>query len=270
MAERLKLVYLNIIFLISYYHYLLGKFTKWQVYHTPPGFASTANPCESFNGKLKEIFTSRELLNMETFLTIALDELCPFYSLNHRDFLFYRLPDKKCREASNSLDVKNFTRVNETTVYYQGKSRIYQIDFNTNACTCRFYIAYAICAHIYVACKHFNRALNGCINHRNYTYRSKRGAKPKAKPASQYLLTVPVSQKRGSDDLNDESSDDCGDNGADGQPVSKKSRTQPKPEQQGAKTKRGRGRSRLTEAEKASRKATGGRPKKAAKALTVD
>ena len=64
--------------------WLTGNNTKWQIFHTPPGFASTANPCESFNGKLKELFTGRERLSVQVFIQIALDQLAPFYSTNHR------------------------------------------------------------------------------------------------------------------------------------------------------------------------------------------
>lgn len=69
--------------------WLNGKFTKWQIWHTPPGFASTANPIESFNGKIKELFTQHEKLSVFYFLTLALDQLCPFYSLNNREFFFF-------------------------------------------------------------------------------------------------------------------------------------------------------------------------------------
>ena len=62
--------------------WLEGKFSKWQIFHTPPsnlywykswkkhieifcyiGFASTDNPCESFNAQLKDGFTARAKLS---------------------------------------------------------------------------------------------------------------------------------------------------------------------------------------------------------------
>lgn len=71
--------------------WLSGKFTKWQIFHTPPGFATTANPCESFNGKIKEVFTEHVKLSIISFITLALDKIIPHYCFNNREFLFYRL-----------------------------------------------------------------------------------------------------------------------------------------------------------------------------------
>ncbi|EGZ30734.1 hypothetical protein PHYSODRAFT_415010, partial [Phytophthora sojae] len=30
-----------------------GRFWRWQVHHTPQGYSTTNNPCESFNAMLK-------------------------------------------------------------------------------------------------------------------------------------------------------------------------------------------------------------------------
>lgn len=97
--------------------------------------------------------------------------------------------------------------MNEHIVRYAGKSSIYNIDFTVNSCTCRYYLAYAICAHIVVACELYERALNSNITKRNYVYRNKRGKKPAARPALQYLLTVPVTSAQAQANENEESNE---------------------------------------------------------------
>jgi hypothetical protein len=250
--------------------WLTGKFTNWQIWHTPPGFASTDNPCESFNGKLKELFTLREKLSVVGFLKIALDQLVPFYSMNYRDFLFYRLPNKTCRSAAAELQASNFKKISENIVRYSDNTNIHRIDFTHNSCSCRFYLAYAICAHIVAACKIFDRQLNGAKTFRNYVYRSKRGAKPKAQPAAQYLLQ----QKRPLEDDEDEEESSH---------VAKKPTLETSPVAVAAvagagindlATKRSRGRPRKLVEELQSKetieKRKRGRPKKASTALIAD
>lgn len=55
-------------------------------------------------------------------------------------------------------------------------------------------MAYAMCSHLVRGSKLFDRPLCGTLGARGYVYRSKRGAKPKANPDHQYLLTQPIEQ----------------------------------------------------------------------------
>lgn len=55
-------------------------------------------------------------------------------------------------------------------------------------------MAYAMCSHLVIGSKLFDRPLCGTLGARGYVYRSKRGAKPKANPDHQYLLTQPIEQ----------------------------------------------------------------------------
>ncbi|OWZ07206.1 hypothetical protein PHMEG_00020432 [Phytophthora megakarya] len=48
--------------------WLQGKFVRWQCFHTAGGFASTNNPVEQFNKKLKRDYTLRQRLKMGTLL----------------------------------------------------------------------------------------------------------------------------------------------------------------------------------------------------------
>lgn len=80
----------------------------------------------------------------------------------------------------------------DQVVFYHAPNRVYEINFELNSCTCRWYLAYAICAHVVVACKIYEHDLYSSITTRPYTTRSKRGKKPKQAPAIQYLQVPSV------------------------------------------------------------------------------
>ena len=79
---------------------------------------------------------------------------------------------------------------------YQGKSRAHEIDFERYTCTCRYYLAYAMCAHLCLACKVYGRELFVKKTTRKYLVRSKRGPKVKTNPALQYFRSEPTTSKR--------------------------------------------------------------------------
>ena len=66
-----------------------GKFSNWQVFASPPGFASTNNPLESFNKIIKLHFTQFDSKVILAFISIVINHLIPYYSLNEKEFLLY-------------------------------------------------------------------------------------------------------------------------------------------------------------------------------------
>ncbi|ETL83454.1 hypothetical protein L917_16606 [Phytophthora nicotianae] len=67
--------------------WLYGRYWKWQRYFTPPGFASTNNPVETFNARLKRDYTLRRRLKMGTLLR-ELSACCHDVSSTIRSFSF--------------------------------------------------------------------------------------------------------------------------------------------------------------------------------------
>ncbi|ETI36520.1 hypothetical protein F441_17225 [Phytophthora nicotianae CJ01A1] len=67
--------------------WLYGRYWKWQRYFTPPGFASTNNPVETFNARLKRDYTLRRRLKMGTLLR-ELSACCHDVSSTTRSFSF--------------------------------------------------------------------------------------------------------------------------------------------------------------------------------------
>lgn len=91
-----------------------------------------------------------------------------------------------CKSLANNMAKSKFRRATDTKVYYISSTATYQINFEFNSCSCRWYLAYAICAHVVAACKNFDREVSSRMS-KGFIYRSRRGPKPRAKPASQYL-----------------------------------------------------------------------------------
>ncbi|RLN86730.1 hypothetical protein BBJ28_00020164 [Nothophytophthora sp. Chile5] len=53
--------------------WLCGRFTRWQCFVTPPGFAKTNNPVEQFNKELKRDYSLRSLLSVNALAQAFLD-----------------------------------------------------------------------------------------------------------------------------------------------------------------------------------------------------
>jgi hypothetical protein len=71
--------------------WLTGPFTRWQAYHTSTGFATTNNPCETFNAVLKRDYTLRRRLKVGSLLR-ELGACCQDQSSSVRAFEFVVLP----------------------------------------------------------------------------------------------------------------------------------------------------------------------------------
>ena len=72
-----------------------GTFVNWQIFKSPPGFATTNNPMEAFNKIIKAQYTNYEEQPLLAFILIVVLHMIPFYSELGREFLFYRIPHKK-------------------------------------------------------------------------------------------------------------------------------------------------------------------------------
>ncbi|KAE9333223.1 hypothetical protein PR003_g14125 [Phytophthora rubi] len=71
--------------------WLTGNFTSWLAYMTPPGFATTNNPAETFNALLKRDYTLRRRLKMGSLLR-ELSACCQDQSSSVRAFEFGVVP----------------------------------------------------------------------------------------------------------------------------------------------------------------------------------
>ena len=86
-----------------------GTFVNWQIFKSPPGFATTNNPMESFNKIIKAQFTNYEEQPLLQFIHILIQHVIPFYIHIDKEFLFYRIPHKKTVTLARRLDTLKYT-----------------------------------------------------------------------------------------------------------------------------------------------------------------
>lgn len=156
-----------------------GTFSNWQIFKSPPGFAATNNPMESFNKIIKAQFTDYNEQPLLGFILIIIQHLIPFYSSNDKTFMFYRIPHKITVAIAKRLDVLKYTMKGFIECSYQGRIHTHTINFEMKSCTCRWFWSFAVCAHLVAACDHYNYELKGYTKPRVFVYKKKRGRKPK-------------------------------------------------------------------------------------------
>jgi hypothetical protein len=73
--------------------WVTGRFNKWQIWNTPcPGVATTNSCIESFNKQVKFVYTGYELYSIVQFGDICFDKIVNHYSVQPKEFKFYREP----------------------------------------------------------------------------------------------------------------------------------------------------------------------------------
>ena len=132
--------------------WLQGSFVNWQLFNTPPGYATTNNPEESFNKQIKESYTEYKRL---TILT-ACDKICVLvkdYSLAQKSnsFALVASRNNKFIEASKTCQAQDFVLYNNNpnTLYYKSK---HYITLLPRFCSCGWFLNYANCKHYIAAC----------------------------------------------------------------------------------------------------------------------
>lgn len=155
-----------------------GTFSNLQIFKTPPGFANTNNPMESFNKIIKSRFTNFEQHPLIAFILIVVEHLIPYYSENGKEFLFHRIPTKDVIKKAGMIDTSKFS-LNDEVGCWKGKVHTHTINFELKSCSCRWFLAFAVCSHLISACDYYNQTLKGYTKPRIFVYNQKRGSKPK-------------------------------------------------------------------------------------------
>ncbi len=93
---------LNLFFTYFNKKWLSGDFVNWQIFNTPPGFATTNGPIESYNNTIKKFFTMRKIYNMLPALEILVEQV-KFESIRERIFHSEVLPPQKLINEARKL-----------------------------------------------------------------------------------------------------------------------------------------------------------------------
>ncbi|ETP11504.1 hypothetical protein F441_12980 [Phytophthora nicotianae CJ01A1] len=89
--------------------WLSRNFSNWQCYLTPSGFATTNNPCETFNRAFKRDYTQKRKLKLVLLLQ-QMRDCCSHRSMAALEFLQHRKRDKRLQARATSLRTSGFLR----------------------------------------------------------------------------------------------------------------------------------------------------------------
>ena len=92
--------------------WLTGRFNRWQIYHSPPGFANTNSNIESFNATFKRDFTKRRRQNIKETIEL-LAKMVGYYSSKAGRKLWLNYPkfNKKVKSLAKHLVKSQFKKL---------------------------------------------------------------------------------------------------------------------------------------------------------------
>ena len=120
-----------------------AKFSKWQIYHSPPGYANTNSNIESFNRQIKG-FTQKKKLSIFGMLDKCC-EMVHYYSTLQKDNwnefpkFYLKINDYALKKIDQSL----FKKLNYNKFGYKQ----WVINRTERTCSCRGFLKHAICPH---------------------------------------------------------------------------------------------------------------------------
>jgi hypothetical protein len=124
-----------------------GVFKRWKIYQRPAGYACTNSPIESYNSKIKKIYTKRKRLSVYAFIK-KMVEIIETESSSKRPFHLKPKPSKKCVEYSYKINKKSYFKpARNNTFNYTFGEKTHQINGSDKSCSCSFYLKWMYCAH---------------------------------------------------------------------------------------------------------------------------
>ena len=133
--------------MLSYFKksWLLGDFTKWQIFHNPPGYASTNSNIESFNASIKRDFTLRRRLSVAVIMKFG--EITTYYSLHSKTFFTTPAYNRKLQDKAFEINKDRYKKQGKYLVSIKSGDISYYINLKDGECTCCSFVKNAICKH---------------------------------------------------------------------------------------------------------------------------
>jgi len=154
--------------------WLESRFNKWQIFHSPPGYANTNSNIESFNKQIK-LFTSKKKLSVFGMID-KVDEMVQYYSIHQTTFNEFPKYDNNINELAYKCDKGLFKKKDYKRYMY----KTWTIDRIEKTCSCRMFCKQAICPHslAFSHIKDLNWFGNSYTARSNeFVYKNKRGKK---------------------------------------------------------------------------------------------
>jgi hypothetical protein len=124
--------------------WLRGRFSNWQIFNNPTGWASTNSNIESFNATIKRDFTFRKRYSVFMSINVIVDMIV-YYSTHTQIFNTTARFNKKVHLLAKELASGKYTKLDKYTVVHADK---YHINLKTKSCNCRYFLKHAVCSHI--------------------------------------------------------------------------------------------------------------------------
>ena len=158
-----------------------GKWSKWQIFHSPPGWSSTNSNIESFNATIKRDFSLRRRYTVFGSVNVIKD-IITYYSTNKEEFCCYPRFNQKTHERGKHYMAAKYKKNGVFQVSVMDK---YIINIQNRKCSCRWFLKNAVCEHILGYCYKtkydqecwFGPKYTG--EPTNFAFNVKRGAKTK-------------------------------------------------------------------------------------------
>jgi hypothetical protein len=125
---------------------LTGNFSRWQIYHNPPGYASTNSIIESFNATIKRDFSLRKRYSVYSSVNI-IQYIINYYSKNKIRFALTSNFSKKTHNVGKKCALVDTYKKQPLGVYLCRDK--YIIKIKARSCSCRYFLKEAICSHIF-------------------------------------------------------------------------------------------------------------------------
>ena len=130
-------------------------FSNWAVCFSPPGFSSTNNPIESFNGRIKKFFTNRIKSNLLVSLKNFEEVLYTYYHKEYNNKIL-KIPSEVLKRGKLLVLSRAKFLVKKKNKYtYTSESKKYNIKIDINDlaptgtnCDCCYFADKAYCKHL--------------------------------------------------------------------------------------------------------------------------
>ncbi len=162
-------------------------FGDGNIFKVPCGLATTNSTIESYNKIIKLLYTNYISYSIYEIFNVILDKLVSYNSVQAKEFLYYREPNKKMKDKFKSLSRDLIVEVSANLFNYSNKyclryepHNIYR-SFQYVSCNCLCFYNIYICKHALLLADKLNLRLKGFTREEVFATNNKRGPKKKSK-----------------------------------------------------------------------------------------
>jgi hypothetical protein len=161
--------------------WLTGRFTRWQVYHTPAGYTVSNSTIESFNKQLKQKWTKNEKQNILAAVN-SMRDVVQYYAIDKAPYETSPIPHRDIINLAKSLTKENFFIHDQYNYVYTSLVHTTKHIINSFhlTCTCSTYLDKRIFMHLVGCAIILNFSIPNYTHTKEFVKKTKRGRPAKA------------------------------------------------------------------------------------------